>query len=182
MIMNGTLSIRAGIATVRNVSPSLVRDGLRTARLNFLRSPTSTSFSPCRKKLPRSRCRTRRRSTAFSLPDHPRRDSENHLGGPQTPRCGNRLLCRPATVGDKTSTFIRTCIASCPAADRRLAVIAGFPRRPNFFLPVRVLSSLLRRLFMESLKRTIPMPANFSSSAPWKRSRRGLRSPGIWKT
>jgi Transposase zinc-binding domain/Putative transposase len=55
------------------------------------------------------------------------------------------------------------------------------PCRPNFFLPVRVLSSLFRRLFLESLKRVFDA-GKLRSSAPWKRSGRGLRSPGIWKT
>ena len=44
------------------------------------------------------------------------------------------------------------CTASCPAAGSRPTASAGCACRPGFFLPVRVLSRLFRRRFLEELE------------------------------
>ena len=44
------------------------------------------------------------------------------------------------------------CTASCPAAACRSTANAGSPAEPGFFLPVRVLSRLFRRRFLEELE------------------------------
>ena len=45
------------------------------------------------------------------------------------------------------------CTAPCLAAGSRQAAIPGCPARPGYFLPVRVLSRLFRRRFLEELQR-----------------------------
>ncbi len=160
-------SIAAGTATAQNVSLWLGPNGLRTAKPNFLRSLIFMSSSPCRKRLPRSPPE-QGGGLWHSLPGHSR-DSENHRSGSQTPRRGDRLLRRPAQLGVKTSSFIRTCIASFPAADCRPTAIAGFPAGRTSFCR----SGFCLVCFAGSSWnpwRGHSMPANFSSSAPWSRS------------
>ena len=52
--------------------------------------------------------------------------------------------------------------------------------RPSFFLPVRVLSRLYRRLFLERLHRQPSIDASWSSSAISQASGNRPPSPGIW--
>ena len=55
------------------------------------------------------------------------------------------------TPGARPSLTIRMCTASCPAVASPWMPIAGCPAEPGFFLPVRVLSRLFRRRFLEEL-------------------------------
>ena len=55
------------------------------------------------------------------------------------------------TPGARLSFTILMCTASCPAGDWPSTPIAGCPADPGFFLPVRVLSRLFRRRFLEAL-------------------------------
>ena len=65
------------------------------------------------------------------------------------PESGQRWCCIP---GARRSPTIRTCTESCPAAGWPPTPIDGSVRKPGFFLPVRVLSRLFRRLFLEQLE------------------------------
>ena len=84
------------------------------------------------------------RATAETLTHHRRR--------PQASGRRDRLLRRAPHLGTEPAVIIRICIASCPAAACRPMASAGSPAGPDFFLPVRVLSRLFRRLFLESLQ------------------------------
>src|SRR5262245_58346929 len=63
------------------------------------------------------------------------------------PESGSRWCCTP---GARRSRTTRTCTASCPAEGSPSTPIDGC--KPGFFLPVRVLSRLFRRLFLEQLE------------------------------
>jgi transposase-like zinc-binding protein/putative transposase len=56
------------------------------------------------------------------------------------------------TPGDKRWSTIHTCTASSQAAASRSIKTRWISCRPGFFLPVRVLSRLFRRLFLEELQ------------------------------
>ena len=53
--------------------------------------------------------------------------------------------------------------------------------KPGFFLPVRVLSRLFRRLFLEHLSRTLSTWANCNSSPPWNIFGIAARLPVTWR-
>ena len=55
------------------------------------------------------------------------------------------------TWGSEPAASSRICIVSFPAAGSHPTATAGSPAGPDFFLPVRVLSRLFRRLFLEYL-------------------------------
>ena len=59
---------------------------------------------------------------------------------------------RSSTRGVRTRFTIPTCIASSPAAGSPRTARGGLPAAQDFFLPVRVLSRLFRRLFLEYLR------------------------------
>ena len=68
-----------------------------------------------------------------------------HLGATSA----SPLCC---TLGARTSSTIRMCIASCPVAGLTPDGERWIACRNGFFLPVRVLSRLFRRLFLQGLE------------------------------
>ena len=78
------------------------------------------------------------------------RDADHDRGRPQAPRRTRRRLVRPAYLG--LGAHPPSARAHDRAGRRHLARRQSWVScRPGFFLPVRVLSRLFRRLFLEKL-------------------------------
>ena len=75
------------------------------------------------------------------------RDAAHHRGRPQHLGAVHRIPRGAPHLGPRTCISIRTCIASCPAAESHPTAHAGSPREKSFFLPVHVLS----RLFLKEV-------------------------------
>ena len=122
----------------------------RRGRPSCCRCRTSTSSSRCRRRSPRSPSRTRRRSTPSCSGPRPRRCARSPpIPSISAPRSASSPCSTP---GARTCTIIRTSIASCRAAACRSDGTRWIACRPGFFLPVRVLSRLFRRLFLDELQ------------------------------
>ena len=123
-------------------------DGSRRGRPSCCRCRTSTSSSPCRRRSPRSPSRTRRRSTPSCSAPRPRRCATiaadpRHLGA----EIG--LVAVLHTWGQTLQHHPHVhCVV--PGGGPSLDGTRWVACRPGFFLPVRVLSRLFRRLFLES--------------------------------
>ena len=124
--------------------------GSPSARPSCCRCRTSTSSSRCRRRSPRSPSRTRRRSTPSCSEPRPRRCARSppireHLGR------RDRLLRGAPHLGPEPAAP-----SACPLRRPRRRLVADGMRwvacRPGFFLPVRVLSRLFRRLFLDELR------------------------------
>ena len=76
------------------------------------------------------------------------RDAAHHRRRSQPSRRRDRRRSPCCTPGDRPCSTIRTCTASFPAAASRPTATRWIACRPGFFLPVRVLSRLFRRLFL----------------------------------
>ena len=141
----------AATGTARSASRSPAPSGSRTGRPNCSTCRTSTSSSPCRTRSPPSPSRTRPRSTTSCSAPRPRPCARSPpIRSIWAPRSASSPCCTP---GGRTCCTIRTCIASCPAAGSRRTASSWIACRPGFFLPVRVLSRLFRRLFLHELEK-----------------------------
>ena len=139
----------AGTATVPSAKPWRAPGGWKAGRRSCCRSNTFTSFSRCRKGSPKSLSITRKWFTAScsapllkpSLPLPP-------IPNIWAPASDSSAFCTP---GDRTCSIIRMSTSSSPAAASPSDGTRWNPCRAGFFLPVRVLSRLFRRLFLEQL-------------------------------
>jgi len=140
---NALVTTRAEIGIAQSASAWRALSGSRIVKLNSSIPNTSTSSSPCRKRLPPSHTKTKNWGTAFcsGLPPKPYAPLPP-IPNIWAPRSASSPYC---TVGDKTCFFIPISIVlflaagSPPDGDRW---VSG---RSGFFLPVRVLSRLFRR-------------------------------------
>src|SRR5215212_5864519 len=124
--------------------------GSNSGRPTCCPCPPTTSCSPCRRRSPRLHSRTRPWSTACCFAPLPTRSSRSQptrgtsAPGSASPPC--------STPGARRSPTTRMCTSWCPAAGSPRTGRAGSPAGPGFFLPVRVLSRLFRRLFLDRLE------------------------------
>ena len=139
----------AAIAIARSASGRRRSDGWKRARRNCCRFPISTSCSRCRRRSPQSPSRTRPRSMACCF----RAAAETLTtiaGDPKHLGAEIGLTAVLHTWGQNLDHHPHVhCIVPGGglSPDR-----AGWIRcRPGFFLSVRVLSRLFRRLFLEGL-------------------------------
>ena len=141
--VDGTIELPNHVLTV---GPSGSNDAARTC----CRSSTSTSFSPCPRRSPRSPRRTRPSSTGCS-------------SGPSPTRSGRSLPTRATSApssassrssipGARRSCIIPICTASFRVGGSPTTGAPGLPAAPGFFLPVRVLSRYFRRVLLAALQ------------------------------
>ena len=147
--MSGTPSTVAGIDIAPNANLWPGPNGSRTARPNFLRSLIFMWSSPCQRRSPRSLYQNKEvvygilfRTTAETLKTIAA--DPKHLGAEigffaVLHSWGQNLQFHPAPA------LRRARRRTSPDGQRWVSC------RPGFFLPVRVLSCLFRRLFLESL-------------------------------
>ena len=111
--------------TARSASRWCARSGSKTGRPNCCRSSTSTSSSPCRRRSPPSRTRTRPWSTTSCSTPPPRPCAPSPpIPSTWAPRSASSPSCTP---GARTCCITRTCTASCPAAGWPRMASAGSP-------------------------------------------------------
>src|SRR5437867_7422711 len=142
--------LRVRTATVPNARPWPVPSGLRTGNRNFSTVPTFMSFLPCRTRSPTLPCKTSELSTGIlfrATADTLRTIAADpkHLGAQigffaVLHTWGQNLLHHPHLH----------CVV--PGGGLSLDGTQWMGCRPGFFLPVRVLSRLFRRLFLKLLR------------------------------
>ena len=181
---SATPTTPAATGTARSARAAPAPSGWRPGRPNSCRCLTSTSSSRCRRRRPRSPSRTSRRSTPSCSARPPRRCARiaadpKHLGA----EIG--LVAVLHTWGQTLQHHPHVhCVVPgggpSPDGTRWIAC------RPGFFLPVRVLSRLFRRLFLDELRAAFEAgqlgffgdladladPAGFASSPPRSAARR----------
>jgi hypothetical protein len=149
---NASPTIPAATGIARSVRPRRRDNGSKTARPSFCRFPTITSSSPCRLRSAPSHFRTRAPSTTC-------------CSGPP-PRCFGSLTtiaADPKHLGARIglSAVLHTWGSALTHHPHVHVIVPGgglspdgsrwIACKPGFFLPVRVLSRLFRRLFLEGL-------------------------------
>ena len=150
VVMNGIASIAAGTGTAQNVSLSLGRNGSRTDKPNFWKSAIFTSSLPCHRR---------------SRPS-PYQNKELVLGilFRVTAETLRTIAADPKHLGAEIGFFavLHTWGSNLQFHPHLHCVVPGGGLSPdgqrwvscrrNFFLHVRVLSRLFKRLFLEALK------------------------------
>ena len=146
---NGRRPLPAATATARSARPRRRGNGSKTARRSCCRFPTITSSSPCRRRSAPSRSRTRRavydllfRTAAETLTTIAA--DPKHLGA----RIGLTAVLHTWGSALTHHPHVHVIVPGgglSPDGSRWIAC------KPGFFLPVRVLSRLFRRLFLEGL-------------------------------
>ena len=141
---------RAAIGIARSVRARRASNGCRIARPNCCRFPISTSCSRCRRRSRRSLSRTRPAVYAIlfksaieattTLAANPRRLGAKIGGLAILPTWGQALTRHPHVH----------CVV--PGGGLSLDGSRWIAGRPNFFLAVKPLSRLFRRLFLERLQ------------------------------
>ena len=176
-VTNVPPTIAAATAIVQSASPWRAPSGSKTAKPNSFRPHTSTWSSPCRKRLPPSPIRIRKWFTVFSSARSPRPYARLplilNIWAP------DRLPCHPAQLGTKlafpSASPLRRAGGGISVDGKRWIAC-----RPGFFLPVRVLAGLFRRLFLEDLQTAFDQgKLQFFSS--WSDSGTGKLSFSIWR-
>ena len=137
----------AATVIAQSVSLWLAPSGSRNENPKFLETQYFHVVFTSRKRLPPLLTRTRKWSTTCCSEPLRRPCAPS----PPTPNIwAPRSASSPYfTPGGRTCFFILICIASFPAADFHRTATRWISCRPGFFLPVRVLSRLFRRLFLE---------------------------------
>ena len=125
-------------------------NGSPHARPNSCRLPTSTLCSRCRPRSPRSPSRTRRWSMPSCSGRRPRRCARSPPI--PAPRRRDRPHRGAAQLGPGRCTYHPHIHCIVPGGGISLDGKNWVACRPGFFLPVRVLSRLFRRLFLEELR------------------------------
>ena len=105
----------------------------------------STSSSRCRRRSPTSPCQNKAVLYDAAVPGR-RRDAAHHRRRSEASRRQDRRHHGAAHLGPALHPSSRTCTASSPAAASAPDGERWISCRPGFFLPVRVLSRLFRRL------------------------------------
>ena len=146
--ISGLLRIRAATEIVQNVNLSPEPSGWKIAKPNCSIPNTSTSFLPCRKKSPRSPFRTRQRCTNILF----------HA----TAETLQTIAADPRHLGAEIGFFavMHSWGQNLSFHPHLHCVVPGgglspdgtqwISCRPGCFLPVRVLSMLFRRLFLQA--------------------------------
>src|SRR3954471_12825661 len=139
----------AVIGTVRSARPWREPNGSRRARPTCCRCPISTSSSPSPNRSPPSPSRTSAWSTTSCSGPPPRRSRPS----PADPRHLGAEIGFIAVLHTWGQTLQYHPDLHCVVPGGGLAPDGEgwIACRPGFFLPVRVLSSLFRRLFLEAL-------------------------------
>src|ERR1700751_1408784 len=119
---------------------------IRTPRYRILSRRLHFAGRDCRHRLPKQRSGVRLSSKPHRKPCAPLLPIPN-IWAPRS------ASSRCFTVGDRACSFIPISIASSPAAGSHPMATVWVSCRPGFFLPVRVLSRLFRRLFLEFLQK-----------------------------
>src|SRR5271169_584362 len=144
--INASRTIPAAIDTAPNASRWLAPAGWKSADPSFCRRRTSTSSSPCRRNSPPSPIRTRRRILFRTAAETLRTIAADpkHLGAE---------LGFFAVLHTWGQALLHHPHLHCVVAGGGLSADGNrwIACRGNFFLPVRVLARLFRRLFLESL-------------------------------
>ena len=160
-----TATISAEIAIVPSVSRWPAQSGSNTAKRKFSTARTSTSSSQCRRRLPRSPTRTRSWSTTFSSKPRPKPCAPSPpIPNTWAPRSASSPCC---TLGDESRCIIPHLHCVVPGGGLSPDGTRWVPCRPRFFLPVRVLSCLFRRLFWTYLQKAFDA-GKLRSSPPWR--------------
>ena len=116
------------------------------------------------------------------FPRH-RGNPADHRPRSAAPGCGDRLLCRVAYVGTESAAPSASALRGARRRTFAGSRTLDLSCLPGFFLPVRVLSELFRRLFLEQLERRLLLSQRTPDSpAPSSRFTMPSPSKNCWRS